>query len=115
MFMVWGLPWILQIFDLRDRICKGGHHGDYTHMTPGKGPGRGITQGTEKFDPKCRIRSSHPGDFKWRYRVGRWDHPSNCRHVTLVQGLGGCHPGACGHVTAGAGSGRWVTLEVCDM
>ena len=24
MFMVWGLPWILQIFDSRDRICGGG-------------------------------------------------------------------------------------------
>ena len=46
MFMVWGLPWILQIFDLRDRICKGGHHGDYAHVTPGTGPGRGVIQGT---------------------------------------------------------------------
>ena len=47
MFMVWGeLHWILQIFDPRDRIYKGAHHGDYAHVTPGTGPGRGITQGT---------------------------------------------------------------------
>ena len=47
MFMVWGeLHWILQIFDPRDKICKGAHHEDYAHGTPGTGPGRGVIQGT---------------------------------------------------------------------
>ena len=47
MFMVWGeLHWILQIFDPRDRVWEGGHHGDYAHGTPGTGPGRGVIQGT---------------------------------------------------------------------
>ena len=73
MFMVWGLPWTLQIFDLRDRICKGGHHGDYAHVTPGTGPGRGITQGTVKIWPQVQDQDQSPWRlFKHdcRYRVG---------------------------------------------
>ena len=47
MFMVWGeLHLILQIFDPRDKIFKGAHHGGYAHGTPCTGPRRGVIQGT---------------------------------------------------------------------
>ena len=46
---------------------------------------------------------------------GRWNHTSDCRHVTLVQGVGRGHPGSCGHGTLGAGSGPGDTLGIMDM
>ena len=49
-----------------------------------------------------------------RYTVGRWDHPSDCRHVTLAQSLEECHPGACGHATQVQGQ-EGFTVETVDM
>ena len=48
MFMAWGVTLDTANINCRDRICGVGgcHHGDYAHVTPGTGPGRGITQGT---------------------------------------------------------------------
>ena len=49
MFMVWGIT--LDTADIwpQGQGLQGGHHGDYAHVTPGTGPGRGITQGIVKM------------------------------------------------------------------
>ena len=46
---------------------------------------------------------------------GRWSHTSDCRHVTLVQGVGGGHPGSCGLGAWVQGLGGGVTLGIIDM
>lgn len=46
MFMVWGVHWILQIFDPEGQGLGGDHDGDYAHGTPGTGPWERCHQGT---------------------------------------------------------------------
>ena len=61
MFMVWGeLHWILQIFDPRDKIFKGAHHGGYAHGTPCTGPRRGVIQGTVEMLPQVQDQEQSP-------------------------------------------------------
>ena len=69
------------------------------YLTPGTGSSKGSPWRLCTCDP--------------RYRTWERYHPGDCRHVTLIQGQGGCHPGACGHAAQVQGQESF-TVETVD-